>query len=180
MTTLRPRTAADVPALVEVVSAQQSSSGYPYRWPLPMPVEEFVVRASDEAAWVAEVDGRVVGHVAVARVSGAERDAFAAALAEAGLGRAGLGAAGLGAVSTLFVDVALRGHGIGGALLDRAVEHVRESGRTPVLDVLPTRGSAIGFYRRRGWRTVGEMRFDWLPEHEEPVQLMVLDSLTSE
>ena len=62
-----------------VLAEQQASSRYPVRWPLPIPIEDFLVRPGEERAWVAEVDGAVVGHVAVYGVDGPLRDAFVAA-----------------------------------------------------------------------------------------------------
>ena len=64
--TVRSRLPDDVPALAHLVAAQQPVTGYPGRWPLPFPVEEFVVREPEVAAWVAvEDDGTVVGHVSL-------------------------------------------------------------------------------------------------------------------
>ncbi len=40
--TIRARRPADVPALAEILLAQQAGSRYPFRDPLPVPVEEFL------------------------------------------------------------------------------------------------------------------------------------------
>lgn len=157
--TVRPRTPADVPALVEVLARQQAGSRYPLRWPLPFPVERFVVRDAEEASWVAEVDGRVVGHVAVTRV---EQPADFRTVGD------------LAAVSVLFVADEVRGTGVGGRLLDAAVGWIRERGRVPVLDVVPRHSRAVDVYRRRGWVEVARRRPDWLPADEEDLVLIVL------
>jgi GNAT superfamily N-acetyltransferase len=39
-------------------------------------VEDFLVRPGEERAWVAEIDGRVVGHVAVYALGGGLRGPF--------------------------------------------------------------------------------------------------------
>jgi hypothetical protein len=63
--TVRPRAAADLPTLVTVLEAQRPASGYPVRWPLPFPAEEFIARRTELAAWVAVDGDTVVGHVAL-------------------------------------------------------------------------------------------------------------------
>jgi GNAT superfamily N-acetyltransferase len=166
--TLRDRRPADLPRLVEVLGAQQAGSGYPVRWPLPFPAEEFVVRTGELGAWVAEVDGVVAGHVALQHpATGWEAEAFQGAL--------GLPAKRMGTVSTLFVDPERRGGGLGTRLIDVAVAHARALGRVPVLDVVQEHSPAAALYRRRGWRVLGEVRPHWLPADREPVLLMALD-----
>lgn len=165
--TIRDRSGADLPALVRALGAQQPASGYPHRWPLPFPAEEFIVRPAEEHAWVAEVDGRVVGHVSVTAVPDDEHGA----LWSAGAGRP---VAELGCVSVLFVHPDAQGRGVGGRLLDVAAEWVRSTGRTPVLDVDDRDGVAHAVYLRKGWQVVGEARFEWQREGSPPARLMVL------
>jgi GNAT superfamily N-acetyltransferase len=164
---VRPRVAGDLPALGDALAAQQPASGYPHRWPLPYPVEEFIVRASEERAWVAELGGRAVGHVSVTTVGDDRHGAIWAA----GAGRP---VAELGCISVLFVAPDAQGHGIGGMLLDTAVGHLRDQGRTPVLDVDRHDGVAHAVYLRKGWRVVGEARFDWQRPDAPPARLFVL------
>jgi len=164
----RPRKAADLPALVALLAAQQSRSYYPFRWPLPFPAEQFVARESEEQSWVAEVDGVPVGQVALTTVGD---DALGRIWAAA----TGREASTMGCISAFFVDESRRGVGIGGGLLDLAVARLREQGRLPVLDVVQRHGSAVAIYRHRGWRVVGEARPPWLPDDEPPVLAMVLD-----
>lgn len=170
--TIRPRVAADVPRLVEVLRVQQPASRYPFRWPLPFPAEEFVVRAGEEAAFAAVVDdgpdAGVVGQVAVAVVPD---DDFADAWSTA----TGRDRDGLAMVSSFFVLPDLRGSGVGRALLDAAVGWIRERDRLPVLDVVPAHTAAVRLYERSGWRTIGQGRPPWLPDEEPSVLLMVLD-----
>src|SRR6476620_4589134 len=59
---IRARTPDDLPALAEVLAAQQPYSGYPQRWTLPFPAEDFIRRDGEDAAWVADLDAEVVGH----------------------------------------------------------------------------------------------------------------------
>lgn len=163
---LRPRAATDLPALTDLLAEQQPTSRYPFRWPLPIPAADFIARTSDEAAWVAEADGRLLGHVAVGSFGPDEGVPFAEHLGE----RPFL------AVTTLFTGLAARGQGVGAALHDRAVTHIRSTGHVPVLDVLPTHASALAMYERRGWRTIGTLRLPFLPDDAPSVRLMVLDA----
>jgi ribosomal protein S18 acetylase RimI-like enzyme len=166
--TIRPRTAADLPRLVEVLAAQQPATGYPVRWPLPFPVEQFIVRTSEVAAWVAADDsGRPLGHVAVLDVApGWDADGWTAGT--------GMPAGSLAAVGVLFVDPTATGRGVGTALLSTAVEHVFALGRVPVLDVVSESTRAVALYRRHGWRVVGTARPPWLPADRDPLLLMAL------
>ncbi|WP_392467069.1 hypothetical protein ACF3NS_15025 [Arsenicicoccus cauae] len=62
---IRPRRDEDVPELARLLIEQQPTSGYSYRNPLPFPPQEFVRREGELAAFVAERDGELLGHVAV-------------------------------------------------------------------------------------------------------------------
>lgn len=62
---IRTRRPEDLPALAEVMAEQQPVSRYPVRWPFPYPLEDFIARSEELAAWTAEVDGVPVGHVSV-------------------------------------------------------------------------------------------------------------------
>nr|WP_246256688.1 GNAT family N-acetyltransferase [Isoptericola halotolerans] len=165
--TIRDRSDSDLPDLVEALGAQQPTSGYPHRWPLPFAAEEFITRPAEERAWVAELDGRARGHVSVTTVPDDEHGA----LWSAGAGRP---VAELGCVSVLFVHPEAQGHGVGGRLLDAATGWIHRTGRTPVLDVDDRDGVAHAVYLRRGWQVVAEARFDWQREDAPPARLMVL------
>ena len=162
---IRERRTTDLPALARVLAEQQAATRYPVRWPLPVPVEDFLVRPNEERAWVAEVDGRVVGHVAVLRLEGDLREPFIA----------GTGTDALGELAVLFVAGDVVGTGVGGRLHDTAVDWIVASGRQPVLDVVPLHDRAVEVYRHRGWRTVGEVRPVWLAEDFPTLVLMTLD-----
>ena len=164
-TRIRARVPDDLPALVAALTDQQPSYGYPLRWPLPFPVEQFIVRSYEEQAWVAERDGHVVGHVMIGRVE----DDQAAAVVTAATGRHELAT-----VSVLFVAQDARGHGVGKLLLDTAVDWAVRRGRLPVLDVVPKHRGAVAFYRHLGWSDVGRFRPAWLPDGHDDVVLMAL------
>jgi len=164
---VRPREAADLPALVEVLAAQRDESRYPLRWPLPFPVEDFVVRPDDLAGWTAVLDGRPVGHVSAQRAA----DELVLPLWEQGHGRP---AGRLGVLGTLFVDPGVRGRGLGRLLHDTAVGWLREQDLGPCLDVVPIHAPAQAMYAAAGWREVGRARPRWLPDGQPDVVAMVL------
>jgi GNAT superfamily N-acetyltransferase len=165
--TIRDRTDDDLSALVDVLGAQQPVSRYPRHWPLPFPAAEFIARRGEERAWVAEAGGRVVGHVSVTTVP----DDECGAIWSAGAGRP---VAQLGCVSVLFVHPDFQGAGVGGCLLDTAASWIRDTDRTPVLDVDDRDGVAHAVYLRKGWEVVGEARFDWQGLDASPARFMVL------
>ena len=164
---IRPRRDADVLQLVEVLATQQPTSSYPMRWPLPFPIEEFVVRRGELASWTAVADGRSVGHVAVLA---ADDELFTPHWQRAH----GQPAERLGVLSTLFVDPTLRGAWLGRRLHDVAVGWMREQGRGPCLDVVPVHTGALRLYESSGWVEVCWLRPPWLPEHQPDVIGMVL------
>ena len=160
-----------MPLVCELVVRQQPRSRYPYRNPLPFPVEQFVVRPGELGAWVAEVEGYdgPLGHVSLVEV-GAHH--FGPRWAEA----VDRPVEDLAAVSVLVVDPEVRGRGLAGALLDACEGWARDHGRVPVLEVLDLQEAAARVYASRGWRPVGRARPDWLPpEVDHQVTLMVLD-----
>ncbi len=162
---IRPRRDGDVPVLADVLTEQQPVSRYPFRWPLPFPVESFLVRDHEQAAWVAELDGTVVGHVMVGSV---ELELSSAVF------RGRTGCAEPAVVSVMFVGSAVRGRGVGGLLLDTAVAWARERGRVPVLDVVPLPATALGFYQHRGWVEIGRRWVDWLTADQPHVLSLAL------
>ncbi|MEJ7796682.1 MAG: GNAT family N-acetyltransferase [Nocardioides sp.] len=164
---IRLRTEADLPALAEVLAAQQSLSRYPMRWPLPFPIERFVARDVDLAASPGELDGRPVGHVAAQ----AAHDDQMLPLWEAGHGRP---REHLGVMGTLFVDPGVRRLGLGRRLHDIAVDWLRDHDLGPCLDVVPIHAAAQAMYAAAGWRVVGQERPHWLPDGEPDVLAMVL------
>lgn len=174
--TLRPRRPADVPLVADLIMRQQPQTRYPFRNPLPFPIEEFVVRDGELAAWVAETapettaDARtLVGHVSVLDVTD---HAIGPSWADA----VGRPVEELAAVSVLVVDLDAGRRGIATRLMDECEGYMRDLGRTPVLEVVAdARSRALGLYLRRGWRVIGEVRPRWLPPGEGPVKIMMLD-----
>jgi GNAT superfamily N-acetyltransferase len=124
------------------------SDGYPPY--LPGELRAFLVRPEALGAWVAEVDGSIVGHVALHKTTGQEAMELASSLS----GRA---RDGLGVVSRLLVAPAARGQGVGRGLLLTSAEHARSLGLAPMLDVATHFGHAIHLYETNGWTRIGEV-----------------------
>lgn len=165
---IRPRLGRDLSALVRLMGEQQPTSRYPLVWPLPEPPEQFIVRPSEQAAWVAESGGQIVGHVCVTTVPDDDIHSIWSRAT-------GLPHTELGCVSVLFVGADALGTGAGGRLLDTAVAAIRARGQTPVLEVTTQESNpAARVYQHRGWQLVGHSRPAWLPDEEPDVQFFVL------
>jgi GNAT superfamily N-acetyltransferase len=169
---IRPRRDTDIPVLAQILARQQAETEYPFEWPLPFPVERFIHRPGELAAWVAELDGRVVGHVALHAVG--TEDGSGGELSRLWSSAHGVGVERLRAVGVLFADRRLAGRGIGSALLETATRHALADGGAPVLDVVPHHPAPVGLYRSRGWQEVGRCRTVWLPDHVDPLHVMIL------
>jgi GNAT superfamily N-acetyltransferase len=175
---VRPRRAEDVPHLSDVLTAQQPSSRYPFRDPLPVPVEQFLHAHDAVAAWTAELDGRPVGHVC--RLAPPAGHAEAARMNDACARAHGCTVDELGWVATLFLGAEARGLGAGRALLDTVVDDIRGAGLRPCLEVLPVHASAVALYESAGWHDVLRIRPTWLQQAPGgqglDVRVMVLPS----
>jgi len=165
---IRKREPDDLPVLVSLLGKQQPATSYPQRWPLPYPAEQFLVRPGELAAWVAVEDDAVVGHVSVTRLVDGR-------MSKEWTDATGRTADGLAEVSVLFVAGDRHGAGIGGLLLDTAMDEIRRRGLSPMLDVVGEDTNAGRFYQRRGWRTVGRARPAWLPDHRPDLAFMLLE-----
>ncbi|MER5193609.1 GNAT family N-acetyltransferase [Streptomyces sp. NPDC002755] len=146
---IRPRLPADLDGCVAALALVHAHSGYPVDWP-DRP-DRWLTPGGLLAAWVAETDGRVVGH---AGLCGAEQGDVAADLWD--------GRTAPAVISRLYVSPGARGHGVGAALLARAVGAARARDLHPVLDVVAT-DPAAAFYERLGWRLLGTVDQRWGP-----------------
>ncbi|MGA4849886.1 GNAT family N-acetyltransferase [Streptomyces sp. G5(2025)] len=145
----------DLEACVGVLAQVHKADGYPVNWPLePGP---WLLGAAALGAWVAELDGRVVGHVSLSR--SAPDDAAPGLWSE----RAGVAAEAAAVVSRLYVAPDARGHGIGALLMGRAVREARAHGLHPVLDVVSSDTSAAALYERLGWELLAVVEREWGP-----------------
>jgi L-amino acid N-acyltransferase YncA len=152
---IRRATAADARGIAEV---HVGSWRHAYRGLLPdgfldrLSVEEReaswreAFRDRGAAVFVAEEEGRVIGFASF----GPSRDRDAGPE--------------VGEIPAIYVDPTVVGAGVGRALLDAAIEAMREAGyRRATLWVLEANAHARRFYERAGWRwdgTVSRHDFD--------------------
>lgn len=150
---IRDKTEADVPPCLELLLRVHERDGYPL--PLPRDVPAFLTPDHEAGAWVAECDGRIVGHIAL------HQGAVDATLAAAQRATA-LPAEHLAVVSRLFTDPHLRRAGVGRALLRHATRHAESRGLRAVLDVGKSLAGPIALYESEGWERVEalELRHD--------------------
>lgn len=163
----RPRRDVDIPSLIGILTRQQAETQYPFHWPPDREPERFLHRPSELEAWVAELGGNVVGHVAIQSVADDELGQMWAA-------GHGVPITELRCISVLYADRRLPRRGIGSALLARATQRALAEGGAPVLDVVAGHLDAVSLYLSRGWHEVGRFRPEWLPASQEPVYAMIL------
>ena len=125
------------------------ASGYPSRW--PDDPGGWLTPRSIVAAWVAEHDGEIGGHVALVR--GLHIECL--------LRATGLPAAALGGIVRLYVDPGFRRRGLARALLDTAACAAAEHDLKPVLDVVADSAPAVALYEQAGWQLVGTQPATW-------------------
>lgn len=163
---IRARQDSDLPALAELLGRQQAQTRYPFVWPFPQPIEKFLKRPTEIRAWVAELEGDVVGHVAVESVGDDPIGRSWAAAHDVQLTE-------LRCVSVFFSDITRAGQGIGSRLLATATEAALADGY-PVLDVVAAHETPVNLYLRRGWQLIETTRAPWHPEMDIPIHLMIL------
>jgi GNAT superfamily N-acetyltransferase len=160
--TVRARTDHDLDACTRVLAAVHERDGYPVNW--PEHPHTWLTTAPLVAAWVAERDGHVVGHIGLSRADATD--------AAPGLwaARTGMGAETTAVVNRLFVAPAARGHGIGALLVAWATEEARARGLHPVLDVVESDAAAAALYERLGWHHLATLEQRWSPEQTVEVR----------
>jgi GNAT superfamily N-acetyltransferase len=152
---VRARSKDDLPACERLARAVHLSDGYPVFLP-DGDFRRFVASPGELAAWIAEQDGEIVGHVALHPMT---------SLRAIGLVRSKLGLepSRLGVIARLTVASSARGRGVGRLLLEAATAETRQRGLVPILDVVPRHESAVSLFERAGWTQIGKVNFD-LPD----------------
>jgi GNAT superfamily N-acetyltransferase len=138
------------------------SDGYPANWPND-PIQ-WLAGAQTVAAWVAEDNGSLIGHVALAAPDPDRAwPQWVEALA--------VPVEGLAVVRRLFVASQWREGGLATALVERAENEAFDRQLAPVLDVAHDNHAAIMFWKDRRWREVGQAT---LPPGDEGRALRLL------
>lgn len=146
---IRQKRATDAADCLRLLHLVHAGDGYPLHL-APDEVPAFFSSEDEQAAWVAELQGQVVGHVALHW--SADDPTLAAAAAATGLP-----VEDLYLVARLFTAPAVRGTGWGRVLLRHAVSQARARGRRAVLDVGQSLLPAVGLYESEGWIRIGAL-----------------------
>ncbi|HEU5347251.1 MAG TPA: GNAT family N-acetyltransferase [Ktedonobacterales bacterium] len=154
MMIIRARRPDEIDACAAVLAEVHAADRYPLHWPADL--SAWLMPGGLLAAWVAEHEDMVIGHVALRSATG-----VSAASASIWSAATGLPPEQLAVVARLFVGPSARGHSVGAALLDEASAAARGRGLWPVLDVLDHNRSAIALYERKGWRRVASEPVSW-------------------
>lgn len=145
---IRPRRDEDLPALAAVLVAVHAVDGYPVEGvadPLTWLQIDGLIQA-----WVAELDGLTVGHIALGEPTSSDTapklvcDRIGASMDE------------IGVIERLFVSPLGRGHKLGGRLLATATGRCQQMGRVPTLDVMAKDRAAIHLYEANNWTALGK------------------------
>jgi GNAT superfamily N-acetyltransferase len=150
VTVIRAREPEDLSGCVAILRRVHEISGYPSGW--PQDPGRWLTPAGQVAAWVAEDDGQLSGHVAL--VQGVRYECL--------LQATGRDARELGGIARLYVDPGIRRKGLARALLEAATSHALARGLQPVLDVVDDSQPAIALYERSGWELAGTETATWL------------------
>ncbi|MET9874970.1 GNAT family N-acetyltransferase [Actinacidiphila glaucinigra] len=145
-----------------MLAAVHGRDGYPVDWPAAPAA--WLCGAAPLAAWVAEADGAVIGHVGLGAGTGGD--------AAPGLwsAREGVAAEPTAVVGRLFVAPGARGRGAGALLMAAAVEEARLRGLHPVLDVVASDRGAAALYERLGWTLLATVEQEWGPDRRVAVR----------
>ncbi|MGY4918033.1 N-acetyltransferase family protein [Streptomyces sp. 900116325] len=158
---IRPRETSDLPKAAIVLSAVHESDGYPVEG-----VEDPQAWLSPDgllAAWVAELDGKVVGHVAINSPQPGEE------VARLWKEKNGVDNSQIAVLARLFVASEARKGSVGKRLMDAAEAYARTSKLRLVLEVLTKDAAAIRLYERLGWQRIGEAIHTFGGKHVDAV-----------
>ncbi|WP_055528189.1 GNAT family N-acetyltransferase [Streptomyces graminilatus] len=145
--TIRPYEDTDLPGAAAALTDVHATDGYPVEG---VAHPEAWLRSDDVlASWVAEADGRIVGHVAVMRPRGEDAVTLWA-------GRSGDDEQHIAVLARLFVVSGARQRALGERLVRTATHYARHHNRRLVLDVMAKDTAAIRLYERLGWLRTGE------------------------
>lgn len=152
---VRRRSESDLGECALLLADVHKADGYPVNWP-DHPVD-WLSQPSLLAAWVAEADGRILGHIGLSRSESGD------AAPELWSRREGLSGEVTAVVSRLFVAPTARGQGLGALLMAQAVRAARERDLHPVLDVVASDIAAAALYERLGWSLLATVDQQWSP-----------------
>ncbi|WP_327314816.1 GNAT family N-acetyltransferase [Streptomyces sp. NBC_01235] len=143
---IRPFEDTDLPGAAAALTEVHATDGYPVEG---VALPEAWLRSDDVlASWVAEVERRIVGHVAVMRPHGEDAVCLWAGLSGDDEHR-------IGVLARLFVVREARQRALGERLVRTAMNYALSHHRRLVLDVMVKDTAAIRLYERLGWTRTG-------------------------
>jgi len=160
---IRQRVESDLDACEKLARRVHGVDGYPPR--RADDLREFITSAGALGAWVADVDGTVVGHAALNQSSSPE-------VIELARDSMGCTADQLAVVARLLVEPSARRRGVGAALLETAADAARRRGRRPILDVASHFAAANGLYESFGWTRLGTVIVH-IPGEDDPLEEII-------
>ncbi|MGW5197185.1 N-acetyltransferase family protein [Streptomyces spiralis] len=151
-TTIRPRTEADLPGAAAALVTVHAADGYPVEGvddPQTWLAQDGILQA-----WVAEKDGKIVGHAMLSRPQG--EDAVRMWIEQSGdtADHVAVGA-------RLFVTPEARSEGLGERLIRAAFSYAQGHGLRVVLDVMAKDKAAIRLYERIGMQRIGTAKHSY-------------------
>lgn len=146
MPSIRPRTDADLGACVSVLSLLYESEDYPKG--ANRDLKYFLTNEKNQQCWVAESDGKIVGHVSTSTIAHDPAIDLWKSLHPDDQQPTSL-------LSRLFVLPEYRKHGVAVDLIKAAVTSNIREGLRPLLGVMTNSEAAIRLYDRLGWVRYG-------------------------
>jgi GNAT superfamily N-acetyltransferase len=153
---IRAKVEADAAGVLDLLLRVHATDGYPLHVS-PEQVPVFLRSGHEVVAWVAEQDGRIVGHVAL------HWDSADATLASAQRATS-LPIEQFLMVARLFVAPELHGTGLGRNLLRHAAAQAQSLERRAVLNVAQALLPAVALYDAEGWTRVDALQLAVAPD----------------
>ncbi|MFI0737900.1 GNAT family N-acetyltransferase [Streptomyces sp. NPDC021100] len=145
-TIVRPFEDADLPGAAAALVEVHATDGYPVEG-VDQP-ERWLRSADVLAAWVAEVNGKIVGHISVMRPN--DEGAVSMWTEQNGASKEQVAV-----LARLFVLAEARGRSTGERLIRVATDYAHRQGLRLVGDVMTKDEAAIRLYKRLGFRIIG-------------------------